>query len=101
MPQREVIDIGTSLEQGSLHLLKVFNVSLLILLRVLAFVGIWRIFLTEISVFMLGLQSGCGGGLKATPFRGLCADTIYTVLGCLARLAHLVFWPLFNTLLFI
>lgn len=52
MPQREVIDIGTSLEQGNLHLLKVFNVSLLIPLRVLAFVGIWKIFLTEISVFM-------------------------------------------------
>jgi hypothetical protein len=52
MPQREVIGIGTSLEQGSLHLLKVFNVSLLIPLRVLAFVGILKIFLTEISVFM-------------------------------------------------
>lgn len=52
MPQREVIDIGTSLEQGSLHLLRVFNVSLLVPLPVLAFVGILKIFLTKISVFM-------------------------------------------------
>lgn len=51
MPQREFIDIRTSLEQGSLHLLEVLDVSLLIPLRVLAFVGIWKIFLTEISVF--------------------------------------------------
>ena len=52
MPQREVTDIGTLLEQGSLHLLEVFNISLLIPLWVLAFVGIWKIYLTEISVFM-------------------------------------------------